>query len=300
MAADYNQTLLDEAHMLKPDLFFAFKGANVTAQTLRQLKEQGIVTIQFYPDTGFLEHSDQMRGTITEYDWFFSTKSDHVPQLRNELNYTKVSYLPHGFDPETHCPTPVLDRDLADYACEASFVGNISVKKLAMLDALRKAMPKLDLRIWGSPAWGECNLDLANCYQGHPVWGSEYAKVAILSKINLGLLFEGNVDGGADKITARTFEIPSAGGFMLHERTDEVLKHFREDQECTMFSSTEEMIAKIRHFITNEKDRRRIAQAGRQRCLSSGYSTDDRARAVIEKFHELKAELVPSGRKNQG
>lgn len=286
MVTDYNRALLVEAHALKPDLFFVFKGAHVTSDTLRQLKEEGIVTIQFYPDTGFETHSDQLRSVIPEYDWFFSTKRDHLTQLKDEMNYDRVSYLPHAFDPETHCPTPVIDRDIEDYACEVSFVGNISPKKRATLEALRKGMPELDLRIWGA-RWGACKPDLTARYQGHEVWGREYAKVAILSKINLGLLFEGNTDGSADKITARTFEIPGAGGFMLHERTDEAQAHFREDEECSMFSGADELVAKIRYFLAHDEDRRRIAAAGRQRCLSSGYSTVDRARTVIEKYHAL-------------
>lgn len=289
MVADYNQALLREAQMLRPDMLFVFKGALVKAATLRAIRDMGTICIQFYPDTGFRGQSPQLWDAIPEYDWFFSTKHTHIEELRSSHGYDRVSFLPHGFDPETHRPVTVSARDIADYGCDISFIGNISKKKRAAVEKLLQQAEDLDIAVWGPPAWGEQGGALARAYRGSPVFGLEYAKAIRLSNINLGLLFEGNSDGASpDVLTARSFEIPGAGGFMLHERTDEVEEHFEDGTECVLFSDHDELIDKIHYYLANDDERRTIAAAGRQRCLDSGYSTDDRARVIIAKFYELR------------
>jgi spore maturation protein CgeB len=103
------------------------------------------------------------------------------------------------------------------------------------------------------------------------------------------LLFEGSGHGAkADVITSRTFHIPASGGFMLHERTPEVQELFEEGKECAFFSDAQELARKVEYYLTHDEERRHIAEAGRTRCIESGYSVDDRASAIEEKYHELR------------
>lgn len=293
---DYNQALLREARILRPDLLFVFKGALIKAETLRAVRKMGTVCIQFYPDTGFRAQSPQLWDAIPEYDWFFSTKPAHVEELRASHGYDRVSFLAHGFDLETHKPVSTNQRDVKDYSCNVSFIGNVSNKKRNTMEVLLKREDDLDVAIWGPTAWIRDGGVLARAYRGSPVFGLEYAKAIQLSKINLGLLFEGNADGASpDILTARSFEIPGAGGFMLHERTDVAEEHFEDGTECVLFSDHDEMIDNIHYYLAHDDERLAIAAAGRQRCLDSGYSTDDRARVIIAKFHELRTQDANSG-----
>jgi glycosyltransferase involved in cell wall biosynthesis len=292
---EYNAALLREARMLRPDLFFVFKGPLVQAKTLRAFRDMGTICIQFYPDTGFRAHSPQLWDAISEYDWFFSTKPNHAKELRHSHGYDRVSFLPHGFDPETHRPVVTTTRDISDYSCDVSFIGNISTKKRATMAKLVKETRDLDIAIWGPSAWGAQGGALGQAYRGSPVFGLEYAKAIRLSKINLGLLFEGNSDGAAaDVITSRSFHIPASGGFMLHERTEEAESFFEDGTECAFFRGSEELAEKIRYYLEHEDERRQIAEAGCRRCQTSGYSIDDRAAAVIEKYRELRAKAGAS------
>ncbi len=288
---DYNRALVHEAQMLRPDLLFVFKGALVQGGTLRAIRDMGTICIQFYPDTGFRAHSRELWNAIPEYDWFFSTKPAHVNELRASHDYDRVSFLPHGFDPETHRPLDTSSRDLADYGCDVSFIGNISDKKQAAMERLLSQAVDLNIAIWGPETWGDQGEGLARAYRGFPVFGLEYAKAIRLSKINLGLLFEGNNDGARpDVLTARSFEIPGAGGFMLHERTREAQEYFEDGKECIFFDDPDDMVDKIRYYLAHDVERQSIARAGRQRCLESGYSTDARAETVIAKYYELRAQ----------
>ena len=292
---DYNKTLLNEARMLKPDLLFVFKGALVKAETLRAIRGMGVICIQYYPDTGFEAHSPLLRDAIQEYNWFFSTKPCHSQELKVSHNFKRASFLPHAFDPETHVPVTCSARDLEQYRCDVSFIGNISPKKRAAISEVTNQLKDCDLAVWGSAKWGYGSDKVAKSYRGSPVFGLEYAKAISLSKINLGLLFEGNDGASPDVLTARTFEIPGAGGFMMHERTVEAEDVFLDGKECVFFDDTRDLIDKIRYYLAHEAERATIAEAGRRRSIQSGYSTDERAQAIIEKYHELRAQYSRIG-----
>ena len=56
---------------------------------------------------------------------------------------------------------------------------------------------------------------------------------------------------------------------------------FREGVEAEFFASDAELIEKCRHYLAHPDERERIAQAGRRRCLESGYFETDRVREVL-------------------
>ncbi|MEO1406161.1 MAG: glycosyltransferase, partial [Pseudomonadota bacterium] len=263
-------------------------GPHVFPETVQAIRNGGAVAIQFYPDTGFKSHSRHLARAAVKYDWFFSTKPAHTQYFKDEFAYSKVSFLPHAFDPEVHRPTQLSDRDSEDYSCDIGFAGNPSAKKHKTVAAVVEALPDAKIKIWGGKRWGSSSGTAAPKFQGSTVLGVEYAKAIAASKINLGLLYEGDPDGAPDVITARTFEIPAAGGFMLHERTDEAMDYFEDGTECVFFNDVNDLVDKIRYYLTNETERLKIAAAGRERCLRSGYSVDDRVRSVLKKYYEIK------------
>lgn len=289
IVSDYNRALLAQARAVKPDLLFVFKGAYVKPETLSAIKAAGAVAINFYPDTGFADHGRYLPHAIGLYDWVFTTKSAGVRDLAGNYGFGNAEFAAHCFDPEVHAPLKLSPQDRQRYGCDVSFVGNISDKKRDILKHVAAQLPDVKMHIWGAPAWAQVP-ELAHAFQGGPVWGLEYAKAIQAPCINLGLLFEGGPSAPiGDQITARTFEIPAAGGFMLHERTDEAVQYFADGQECAFFSGADELVAMIRHYLAHPEERAAIAAGGRARSLASDYSVDDRAQSVLDKFAELRA-----------
>ena len=47
----------------------------------------------------------------------------------------------------------------------------------------------------------------------------------------------------------RTFEIPASKGFMLHEKSEEVMDFFEEGKEAEYFSSPEEVLDKLKFYL---------------------------------------------------
>jgi spore maturation protein CgeB len=83
-----------------------------------------------------------------------------------------------------------------------------------------------------------------------------------------------------DDHVMRTFELPACGAFMLTERTDTHLELFEEDREAAHFSSPDEMVSKVRYYLTHDCERMRIAEAG-YRKLAGGHHTYDHRLAQI-------------------
>ena len=288
LVREYNDLLIEEARKLVPHLFFVFKGRWVKGSTVRRLREMGIATINLYPDVSFMAHGPYLPRALPQYDWIFQTKTFGLIDLAKTLGVQHASFLPHSFDPEVHRPMILDDYEHQIYDCDVSFVGTWSPKKQQILEHVTQALPNIKLRIWGEQ-WEHTSGPLAAYWQGRGAHGDEYAKALVASKINLAILSE--IRKGAssgDRTTSRTFQIPATGAFMLHERTPEILSYFIEDKECACFDKPEEVVQKIAYYLSHTEIREKIAAAGHQRALHSGYCVDNQSGTVLRKFAELR------------
>jgi spore maturation protein CgeB len=285
--AEFNRAVLVEARRFRPHLFLAFKAPFLRASTLRSLAAEGIVRYCFYPDVSLFSHGPHLPAAIREYDWIFTTKSFGGADLKRAFGIERASYLPHAFDPLVHRPIEATPEDAARYACDASFIGGWSYKKEMILNALIRRRPNLHLKIWGD-RWQNLppNSPLRQFAAFEPVFGSCYAAAISSSKINLGLLHE-QVCGASsgDRITSRTFHIPACGGLLLHERTEDLLTIFKEDESCACFGDVDELVQKVDHLLNDPVERRRISANGLA-AVRAGHSWDDRARSILDHFLE--------------
>ena len=285
---DFNDALVARAEALHPHLLFVCKGRLVEPRAIEAAKRAGASVALWWPDVSFFAHGPLIPRVVPLYDWVFTTKTFGLADLKAKFDFTKASFVPHAYNPEVHHLFRCDASDEARYGCDVSFIGTWSPKKQALLEALVAARPSVKLKIWGMQ-WEKAGAGLAPWVESREVLGAEYAKAIRLSKINLGILSE--VRKGAssgDLITARTFHIPACGGFMLHERTTEAREYFDEGRECAMFEGAAEMAAKVSYYLDHATEREAIIEAGRQRCLSSANSVDDRARAMLAQIGRLR------------
>lgn len=271
--------------VFRPHGVFVFKGNVVHPDLIRYFKKRGIPVVNYYPDVSFRTHGTYIPRALPLYDHIFTTKSWGIADMQSQLGVKNISFLEHGFDPEIHHPWRLDEEDRKLYGCDVVFIGTWSPKKEALLSHLKRSMPAVKIRIWGG-AWNKSSSrELASSIVGSEITGQAYSKVLQAASICLGFLSEqrkGSTSG--DLITSRTFNIPACGAFMLHERNEESIQYFTEREEAAFFESPEELVKCVRFYLKHPDIRANIARKGRERCIKSGYSIDDRMAHVSKWF----------------
>jgi hypothetical protein len=282
---NYNQAVLGHAGNPAIDFVLVFKGKLLQAATLERFLQQGTRIYCFYPDVSFLDHGPEIWDCLPLYNCLFTTKSFHLDDvaLRGRVKQTKL--VAHGFDPEVHRPVALSEGTQHQYGCDVSFVGCWSPKKERQLAAIALSCPGVDLRIWG-PGWQRAAPVVASRWQRRGAFGDELSIIYGTTKINLGLLSEaGGGTGQGDRVTARTWQIPAAGGFLLHEDTPELARYFEPGREVGIFHSSSDLPQRIRYYLDNDKERTRVLESGYKRCHESNYTYDSAARTILD-FHQ--------------
>ena len=294
---EFNNALASEARACRADLLLVFKGRFVSADALRAITTGGTLAYCFFPDNSFRAHGPYLPVALPLYDWVYTAKSFGLRDMKEQLGLTNTSLLLHGFDADLHRPVPLTPDDQCEFGADVSFIGTWSRKKERYLSALAAARPELKLRIWGA-SWTNCRSatlrDLANA--AVTVVGERYVRAIRASKINLAILSERR--GGSssdDQITSRTFHIPASGGFMLHERTPEVLGVLRENLEIGCFGDEMEMISAVDQWLAQPEEREAVAAAG-HRAVVECHSWDDRIRIIVEDHNQRRMQPTVDGR----
>jgi len=197
-------------------------------------------------------------------------------------------YVPHGYDADVHRPLPLDSKDTQLYGNKVLLVAGHTPEKEHLLSELMRFRPDIDLQIYG-PRWTEFSRspNLRLCTRGVPLYGSQYSKAIAAAAVCLGIM-SGKVRGvtQGDETTTRSFEIPACGGFMLHERTSELLEQYEEGHEVACFGSVEELAEKIDYYLAHPEERKAIAHAGHLRCVPA-YSYDRRMAEILN-YHTAR------------
>lgn len=279
--AEFNDAIKSRIITFRPDVLLVYKGVFVQPGTLTFAKEHKCRPVLFYPDVSMTAHGTNIPKSIPLYDRIFTTKTFGIRDMAEKYGVKTAVFIPHGFDPEIHRPLKIGKEEMAIFGCDVSFIGTWSPKKEKYLSYLKEKIPAVNLKIWGDQ-WGKVTGDvLKTSIQGKPVVGDLYALAIQSSTINLGILSE-RVAGASsgDLITSRTFHIPGASGFLLHERNEESVLYFRENGEAAFFDSPEEMAEKVGQYLNDDKEREKIRTAGHKRAMNE-HSLDARAGFIL-------------------
>ena len=273
---EFNDRIRDAFIAFQPDLVLIYKGAFVRPETVTDVKKTGTPIINFFPDVSMFAHGKLLPQTMNLYDFVFTTKTFGLTDLREKFGYTTAAFIPHGFDPDIHRPIKSADNP---FVCDVSFIGTWSPKKEAVISELVNS--RYSLKVWGNQ-WEKTTTEaIRPTLENKELLGDLYVMAISGTAVNLGILSEARIgSSNGDQITSRTFHIPAAGGFMLHERTDEVQQCFEESEEMACYGDTDELREKIKYYIEHPDERRRIAERGYERALRD-HSLDARAKEVL-------------------
>jgi spore maturation protein CgeB len=298
LADEYSRMLVKRITEFEPQLVFVFKGAMVRRSVLEHAHQMQALAFNFYPDWNFYDSyrrfGHEYSDCIPAYDCIFTPKSYHF-EIYQRYAAKRVEFLPYAYDPWCHFPLDLTDQERVTFASDVAFIGTWGKARAEFLEELvRRGFP-YELAIWGNQ-WDKlaANSPLRRFVKFKPANGSTQAKVFAGTKIALAFVTS------PDLHTARTFEIPAFGAFMLAERTTEHVAFFEEGKEIACFASVAELRSKIDYYLTHDSERMAIAKAGFKRVTQKGNSYVDRMRRVLEIYAESKNQATPvSGMQQQ-
>lgn len=260
---------LDKALLIKP----------ATLQTVRA-QQPACKIVGYTPDDMSGNRNNQSRYFLQHlpyYDIFFTTKSFGVAELKR-MGCPRVVFVNNCFDSHTHHPVELTSEEKARLGGPLGFIGAWERERSDSI--MKLAQAGLTVRVWGT-GWQRVRGQHANLIiESRDLLGEEYARGICSYDINLCFLRKVN----RDLQTTRSIEIPACGAFMLAERTEEHLSLFEEGKEAEYFNSDKELLEKACYYLDHTEERKRIAAAGRQRCLASGYSIHECLKFMLNKI----------------
>jgi spore maturation protein CgeB len=278
-----NQQIISQTQHNVFDLVWIDKGLTISAKTLLSLKkiQPSCLLVSYHPDDVMNPRniSRKYTATLPCYDFVITNRECNIEDL-NRLGAKTVIRMDFSYDPHTHRPINLTHTEKQKFGGDVGFTGTFEMERYKSMLRIAKTGQEVVVRGTGWEALRKRHPLLS--VQPGFLAGDDYAKAICATQINLGFLRK----GCRDLHTQRSFEIPACGGFLLAERTSEHLKLFEEGKEAEFFETDEELIDKVKYYLQHESERRLMAQAGRERCLNSGYSYRERIKSILDEIYD--------------
>ncbi len=277
------RNVLTRASVFKPDFLVVYKGGVFDVEFVRQLRAQGVRSVNIYPDYSPHAYGELHRSTVGVYDLVISTKPFHSRLWQSLYGYKNAcEFVPQGYDPMLHLVPTAPTQQLYDVAIVATWrqeYGDLMLHLAALLsnDDITVAI--------GGHGW----IDRRSEYPEHWVFGGELhgrsyiqwlrqCKICI-APVTREVLINGVRQPG-DEDSTRTYELAAAHCFFIHRRTEYVLSLYDESTEVPMYDTAEELAEKIRYYLLHSEERLRLSKKAHQRAVPA-YSLDSRADAIV-------------------
>lgn len=281
-ARKLNKEIRKQLLTRKYDVIWIDKGVFIEAKILRFMKQvqKNCLIIGYSPDNMAERHnqSQVFLKSFPYYDYYITTKSYTVETLR-QMGCKNILFVNNAYEAMFHHPYQLSEDERERLGGNVGFIGAWEEERCRSI--LYLAQHDIPVRVWGGGRW----LAYKDKYptltiEEQGLFSEDYNKA--LSAFDISLCFLRKMN--QDLQTTRTMEIPACGSLLMAERTKEHEKLFKDGEEAVFFSTDEELLKLCRYYLSHGDERKKIAQAGRKRCLTSGYSNYETIKRAIEQI----------------
>jgi spore maturation protein CgeB len=282
-----NDDLFNTAVQFNPKLIFIYRGTHINSRTIMAIKQKipNCVVFGYNNDDPFADGHPywlwrHFLKSVPNYDVMFAYRHHNLDDLIR-IGAQRVALLRSWFLPDQNHPVILTEKEKEKYECDVVFIGHYENDgRLAYLEEVVKNGYKL--RLFGPDyEWNhllEKSAILKHLAPVNLVWNEEYNKALCGAKIALCFFSKLN----RDTYTRRCFEIPATGTLLLSEYSDDLASLYQAGDEADFFKTKEEMIQKIKLYLSDEKLRKRVAKNGNQRVMTDGHDIVSRMAKVID------------------
>ncbi len=239
-----NRELVVAASEKRYDLIVVFGSAPVQVGALAQIRAgTNCALVWIWPDT-LLNLEGSIIPCLQVFDILFTYSRASAPLLK-KLSRSLVVWLPLAGDRSMHQALPLSEAEMAAYRTDISFIGGWRPERESAL--LR--LIDFDLKVWG-PEWDRrCNDPrLRAKWQRRALLGSEFAKAASVSRINLNIIDQTNFPAA----NMRFFELPIAGGLQISSPCPEMAEIFEDDVHLCYYQTLDDLPHRVKQLLDNE------------------------------------------------
>lgn len=299
-----NRRLLEVAKSEKADMMFTIlQKRQLERKVIRKVsRKTGSVTLNWFCDDHW-RFDKFSRHWAPCFNWVVTTARSALPK------YARIGYR-NVIKSQWACNHFLYRKMDLPLRYDVTFIGQPHGDRRQIIAALRSA--GINVKVWGA-GWeagrisqeemiktfnqSRINLNLSNASvsQDDPRLRLRGAKRKWVSRL-LGVLPFGPkrargqpscpAEGPQEyfeQIKGRNFEVPGCGAFLLTGQADNLEDYYEDGTEVVCFDDTDDLIEKVRHYLSHEDERAAIAQAGYQRTIRE----DTYAHRFTEIFHRL-------------
>ncbi|HEY8894491.1 MAG TPA: glycosyltransferase [Niastella sp.] len=265
----------------KPDVMWVFKGMELSPDTLKQVKAQGIKLVNYNPDNPFIfsgrgSGNKNITNSIALYDLHFSYDTGTAEKIQQDYNIP-CKILPFGFELSEELYTACTQQEEIKKVC---FVGNPDSQRGQFLNQLSEAIP---VEVYGE-GWSEF-VDSSKITVHAAVYGDEFWKTLYRYRVQLNLMRVHNPTSH----NMRSFEVPGVGGIGLFPHTPDHATYFEEGKEIFLYRNINECIQCCKALLgMTAEEESNIRRAARLKSIQAGYSYRDR---TLQALREIKGLL---------
>ncbi len=277
-----SRRLLGACARVRPEILLVVKGTHLRAPVLRAIKRRfRPLLVNWFGDSLLTPGvRDFVERDSAAYDFFFIIDDARALE-RVKVRAGRVATLPFGCDPDFHRPMSLTPEERAVYGSPVAFVGTVIPPRQTVLESIAD----FGLKIWGPPCdsratWTTDGSRLTRCWQGRPAWGVEAVKIYNAADIVLDIHFLFGAPTPMCNVTARVFEVPACGGFLLTNASEPLERLYVVGREMICYRSMHELRGLVAHYLAHPDERRAIARAGETRARNE-HTFEDRLREML-------------------
>jgi spore maturation protein CgeB len=290
--ARLNEDLVELCRNVRPDVLFVYRGSHIYGKTLERIRaaSSGTTVVGYNNDDPLSPAYPKWMwrhflNAIPQYDLVLAYRARNLEGFK-ALGAKSVRLLRSWYIPQRNRPVELSDEECARFECDVVFAGHYeNDDRVRCLEEVVRRGWKLNL-FGHSYGWHDALRKSAELRPFVPlqiVWGEDYNKALCGARVALCFLSKLN----RDTYTRRCFEIPASGTLMLAEHTDDLAAMFKPGVEADFFRSPAELVEKLDLYLMDERLRKRVAAAGRERVVADGHDVVSRMRCVLEWISEL-------------
>jgi spore maturation protein CgeB len=277
-----NVALIDSIENDPPDMVWIFKGLEFFPETLKRIKERGILLLNYNPDHPFIRTFVSNGGRHIEesvplYDVHFCYSKELTLKIQSDFNL-KSFWLPFGYD--------LTDQEFGQLQLESEinrvcFVGNPDHSRANTIKRIAHSKQNIDVYGYNWKRFLKANDQIRIFDQ---VLNFDYWRTLRKYRLQLNVFRPHNFNSH----NMRTFEIPACGGIQAAPSSDENKYFFEAGKEIYLFRNDEELISVCDLVINmSAQEANQVRINSRSRVVSNRDSYQNSAQYVADIMKSL-------------